>query len=134
MPHLVVRTADGVADAADGFVAREHGFEEVAAIGAVLRGHRPGGGHDHAAGMRDGLAMQVIHLEDVRERAEQERAPARVGGSAGVPIAQDLALRGVAGGQRVRKRVEHEHCGRREIVVADRLGLDQTREAAGKAH
>ena len=121
MPHLVVRTADGVADAAHGFVAREHGFQEVAAIAAVLRGHRPGGGHDDAAGMRDGLAMQVVHLENVRERAEQERAAARVRGSAGVPIAQDLALRGMASRQSVRERVEHEQRGRREIVVADGL-------------
>ena len=52
VPNLVVRAADGVADAAHGFVAREHGFQEVAAVAAVLRGDGPGGRDDDAA--RDG--------------------------------------------------------------------------------
>jgi hypothetical protein len=105
--------AHGVADAAHGLVAGEHGFQEIVPAGAALGRDGPCGRHDDATRVRHRFAVQVVHLEHVRERGEQKRVPPRVGGPTAVPVAQDLALRRVTGRHGVRNRVEHEQSGRR---------------------
>jgi hypothetical protein len=70
---VVVLGAQRRAHAHHELVTGHYGGQQVKAAGADPLGHRQRGRHHHRAGVRDRLALDIVHLDDVRQGAVDQR-------------------------------------------------------------
>ncbi len=134
VPNPIMRLADRHADAAAGLVAIEHRPQKRAPTHVAFLGDRPGRGDNDAARMRDRVAMQVVHLEDVRQAAKQKGPPRGVGMLNGCDGREHPRWRRIAPTDGAGERIEHEQRGGREIGLARALLADQSGKLPCETH